>query len=441
MKVFLDTVGCRLNQAEIERMARQLRAAGHEIIGRAEEAELVIVNTCSVTAEAASDSRAAVRRAARAGARAIVVTGCWATLEPAAALTLPAVQRVVPNAEKERLVADLLGLSEEAFDLEPLAREPLPGIRARTRAFLKVQDGCNNACTYCVTRLARGPARSRPLADVLAEARAAVRGGTKEIVLTGVHLGAWGQDFPPQANGHRFTLADLILAFLQELPVPRLRLSSLEPWEIAPDFFSLWSDSRLCRHLHLPLQSGSASVLQRMARRTTPDAFARLVETARQAIPDLAITTDVIVGFPGESEAEFAETVEFVKRMNFAGGHVFAYSPRPGTVAAAMEGQVRPEVKKERGAIMRQVFVEAAAAFRRRFLGRRMSVLWESASPLPDSSWTLEGLTDNYLRVAVTAPAPRWNQIDEVEITSERPALLLGRLTQEQGAGRPESAV
>lgn len=430
MKVFLDTVGCRLNQAEIEQMARQLRAAGHEITGCAAEADLVIVNTCTVTAEAASDSRAAVRRAARAGAKAIAVTGCWATLEPGAAIALPAVMRVIPNAQKEHLVADLLGLPKETFDLEPVAREPLPGLRARTRAFLKVQDGCNNTCTYCVTRLARGPARSRPLADVLAEARAALQGGTKEIVLTGVHLGAWGQDLPTKSNGGKPDLAALIFALLHELPIPRLRLSSLEPWDIPPDFFSLWSDSRLCRHLHLPLQSGSASVLRRMARKTTPEAFAKLVETARQAIPDLAITTDVIVGFPGESEAEFDETIEFVKKINFAGGHVFAYSPRPGTAAASMNDQIPAHTKKERSAILRQIFAESATAFRRRFIGRRMSVLWESVSRLSDSGWTLEGLTDNYLRVAVTAPQPRWNQIDEVEIIGETPVSLLGRLVE-----------
>ncbi len=428
MKVFLDTVGCRLNQAEIEQMARQLRAVGHKIVGCAADADLVIVNTCTVTAEAASDSRAAVRRAARAGAKTIAVTGCWATLEPDAAASLPAVTRVIPNAHKERLVANLLGLPQKAFDLEPSAREPLPGLRARTRAFLKVQDGCDNACTYCVTRLARGAARSRPLADVLAEARFAIQGGTKEIVLTGVHLGAWGKDLPPQPNGRKPNLMNLILALLHELPIPRLRLSSLEPWDIPPDFFSLWSDSRLCRHLHLPLQSGSASVLQRMARRTNPEAFALLVEAARQAIPDLAITTDVIVGFPGESEAEFAETVEFVKSIDFAGGHVFAYSPRPGTIAASMSNQIQADVKKERSALLRQIFAESAARFRCQFLGRRMSVLWESVSRLSDSGWTLEGLTDNYLRVTASASQPRWNQIDEVEITDKTPFSLLGRL-------------
>ncbi len=432
MKVFLDTVGCRLNQAEIEQMARRLRAAGHEITGNAAEAELAIINTCTVTNAAASDSRAAVRRAARAGVKAIVVTGCWATLEPESAAGLPAVKQVIPNSQKDALLMQVLGLPVEPFDLEPVAREPLPGLRARTRAFIKVQDGCNNTCTYCVTRLARGAARSRSIAEVLAEVRAALQGGTKEIVLTGVHLGAWGQDLPPAPDRSPLRLSHLITALLGELPIPRLRLSSLEPWDITPDFFSLWADARLCRHLHLPLQSGSASVLQRMARKTRPEAFAALLETARRLIPAIAITTDVIVGFPGESEAEFAETVEFVKRMGFAGGHVFAYSPRPGTPAARLEPQIRPEIKKERSAILRQIFAESALAFRRQFLGQRVSVLWESAIPAAGSAWTLEGLTDNYLRVTVSAPQPRWNQIDEVEIIGETPGGLLGRQIEGQ---------
>ncbi len=428
MRVFLDTVGCRLNQAEIERMGRQLRAAGCEIVASADDADFVIVNTCTVTNEAASDSRAAVRRAARAGAKNILVTGCWATLEPQAAAALPSVTRVIPNSQKDHLVADLLGLPEEIFDREPLAREPLPGLRARTRAFLKVQEGCNNACTFCVTRLARGSSRSLPIPEVLAEVQAALAGGTKEIVLSGVHLGDWGQGLPHEPGQPPLSLKDLVAVLLREAPIPRLRLSSLEPWDLPADFFSLWSDTRLCRHLHLPLQSGSASVLQRMARRVTPQGFAMLVEAARRAIPELAITTDVIVGFPGESEAEFQETVEFVRKMEFAGGHVFAYSPRPGTAAARMDGQIPPEVKRERSAILRRLFAESAAAYRRRFLGQRVKVLWESAWPAPEGGWHLEGLTDTYVRVSAPAPQPRWNEIDEVKIVREEANRLLGHI-------------
>jgi threonylcarbamoyladenosine tRNA methylthiotransferase MtaB len=413
MKIFLDTIGCRLNQAEIETLARQFRSAGHEIVASATEADLAVVNTCTVTSEAASDSRAAIRRAKRLGAGEVVVTGCWATLDPDKAAELPGVRRIVPNLQKDALVADLLGLPQEFFDLEPLARQPLPGLHQRTRAFIKVQDGCDNACTFCITTVARGASRSRPVDDVIADIQSALEGGTKEIVLTGVHLGSWGQDLDGLCR-----LSDLISAILARTPVPRLRLSSLEPWDLEAGFFSLWSDPRLCRHLHLPLQSGSAGVLKRMARKTTPKTFAALVDSARCLIPDVAITTDVIVGFPGETEHEFAETLDFVKSMDFAGGHVFTYSARPGTPAARIEGQVRYEVRKARNAVLRVVFSEAERAYQSQFIGKTLPVLWGATSILTDSGCQVEGLTDNYIRVTATAPEPRWNQMEDVQLIS-----------------------
>jgi len=413
MKIFLDTIGCRLNQAEIEILARQFRAAGHEIVPNANEADLAVVNTCSVTAEAASDSRAAIRRAGRQGAKEVVATGCWATLEPEKAANLSGVHRVISNLHKDNLAADLLGLPQEFFELEPLARLPLPGLHARTRAFIKVQDGCDNACTFCITNVARGANRSRPVENVLADVQAALEGGAKEIVLTGVQLGAWGGDFPTPQR-----LEKLVATLLEQPSVARLRLSSLEPWNLEADFFSLWRDERLCRHLHLPLQSGSESVLKRMRRKTAPDSFAGLVQSARTAIPEVAITTDIIVGFPGETEAEFCETLAFVKSMHFAGGHVFTYSARPGTPAARMNSQVRYEVRKERNALVRAVLEESAQAYRSGFIGHTLPVLWEASSRLTEAGWILEGLTDNYLRVTAVAPQARWNQMNNVQLVS-----------------------
>jgi threonylcarbamoyladenosine tRNA methylthiotransferase MtaB len=409
MKIYLDTIGCRLNQAEIESMARQFRATGHEIVATADEADLAVINTCTVTSEAASDSRGKIRQTARLGADKMVVTGCWATLEPQSAAALPGVSRVVPNLRKDFLVADVLDLQPSAFDLEPISREPLPGLRARTRAFIKVQDGCDNHCTFCITAIARGPGRSRLIDEVIAEIQSALDGGTKEVILTGVHLGSWGQDL----NLH---LRDLVTAILKETDTPRLRLSSLEPWDLHADFFALWQDARLCRHLHLPLQSGSADVLRRMARKVTPRAYAALIESARATIPDVAITTDVIAGFPGETEAEFAETLDFVRCMDFARGHIFTYSPRPGTAAARMDGQIRHEVRKERNAALRAAFAESERKYRERFVGMTMSVLWESALQVSEQGWQMEGLTDNYLRVTAVAVEPRWNQIDSVKL-------------------------
>ena len=195
MKVYLDTIGCRLNQSEIETFARQFRAAGHSLVPTADQADLVVINTCTVTSAAAADSRGKIRQAYRAGAKEIIVTGCWSTLEPEKAAGLEGVLRVVNNADKDLLVPEVLGLTPETFELEPVAREPIPGARLRTRAFIKVQDGCDNKCTFCITTLARGAGLSRSVAAVLADIEAAVLGGVQEVVLTGVHLGSWGADF------------------------------------------------------------------------------------------------------------------------------------------------------------------------------------------------------------------------------------------------------
>jgi threonylcarbamoyladenosine tRNA methylthiotransferase MtaB len=224
MKVYLDTIGCRLNQSEIEMIAGQFRAAGHTVTGNPSEADLVVVNTCAVTAEAASDSRQKIRQSVRAGAGSVIATGCWSTLDPGGAAALPGVVRVVANDDKEHLVRDFLNLPEEVFDREPLARQPLPGLHQRTRAFIKVQDGCDNFCTFCITKVARGASRSRTEAEVLHDIGAALQGGTQEIVLTGVQLGSWGRDFEQPLH-----LRHLVETILSKTSVPRLRLSSLEP--------------------------------------------------------------------------------------------------------------------------------------------------------------------------------------------------------------------
>lgn len=413
MKVYFDSVGCRLNQSEIERYALEFRAAGHEVVGSSAEADLVVLNTCSVTSEAASDSRQKVRRAARElpAEGGIVVTGCWSTLEPDAAARLPRVRLVVPNLEKDHLVSDFLGNSREVFDLEPVARVPLPGLHQRTRAFLKVQDGCDNLCTFCVTRIARGPGRSRPVDAVLQDVRSAIAGGAKEIVLSGVHLGSWGQDFERPAH-----LKHLIENILGHGGFSRLRLSSLEPWDLDEPFLDLFQDRRLCAHFHLPLQSGSAATLKRMARKTSPTEFSDLIQAIRRRMPEAAITTDVIVGFPGETEAEFGESLNFVSQMRFAGGHVFGYSVRPGTAAARLPHPVPTPVRKKRSEAMRQLFEQAERSYAEQFVGRTVEVLWEATDRLGPDGWRLHGLTSNYLKVSAVSSEKRWNQVSLVEI-------------------------
>lgn len=425
MNVFLDTIGCRLNQAEIEKIASQLRQAGHRIVTSAAEADMVIVNTCAVTTEAASDSRQKIRQAVRAGAGQVVVTGCWATLEPAGAEKIPGVTRVIGNPLKDQLVKEIFNI-EETFDLEPIARQPLPGAHLRTRAFIKVQDGCNNFCTFCITRLARGKSKSRAAADVIRDIQAAGAGGAKEIVLTGVNLGAWGRDFSQPTS-----LRYLVETILQETDIPRMRLSSLEPWDLDEDFFKLWQNPRLCRHLHLPLQSGSAAVLKRMVRKTTPQGFLSLVNMARQVSPQMAITTDIITGFPGETESEFDETRKLVEEIQFAGGHVFTYSSRPGTAAEKMTGEVPQAVKKQRSSILRAALAESGEHFRGQFVGKELEVLWEAGHQHGDHGWQLHGLTDNYIKVSAFSQTQRWNRFDPVRMERMIPDGLQGAIVGE----------
>lgn len=423
MRIYLDTIGCRLNQSEIEKYAAQFHLGGHEIVGEPGKADLVVVNTCAVTAAAASDSRQKIRQAQKAGAGTIVVTGCWATLDPEGAAGMSGVGKVVPNEIKENLVSTILGLPADRFDLEPLQRERIPGAHQRTRAFIKVQDGCNNFCSFCVTRLARGASRSTPLEMVIKDIHAALSAGTREIVLTGVHLGAWGKDLPVQRN-----LEFLVRQILNQTPVDRLRLSSLEPWDIDPEFFSLWEDRRMCRHLHLPLQSGSENVLRRMVRKTTPDSFRGLVATIRAFVPEMAITTDIITGFPGETHDEYEESHDFVREMGFAGGHVFHYSSRPGTAASRLPGVIPGETARRRSAEMRAVLKDSGDVYSRKFIGRELSVLWEGHWSRIGNRFRLEGLSDNYLRVTTLADENRWNKVDRVRIDKIEDELISGTL-------------
>jgi threonylcarbamoyladenosine tRNA methylthiotransferase MtaB len=423
MKIFLDSIGCRLNQSEIELFARQFRAAGHSLVPEAKDADLVVVNTCTVTAAAASDSRQKIRQAARAGAQQVVATGCWATLDPQGAAALPNVSRVISNLTKDQLVSELLQISPETFDLEPLQREPLPGTHSRTRAFIKVQDGCDNRCTFCITTVARGPGRSRTVPEVLADIHASVAGGAQEVVLTGVHLGSWGKDL-----SQHLRLKDLIRTILDETDIPRLRLSSLEPWQIDAEFLSLWTDARLCPHLHLPLQSGCAATLRRMARKITPLEYEQLLSAAREIIPGIAITTDIIVGFPGEDETKFKESLAFVKSMGFAGGHVFSYSARAGTAAAKMPDQIPHTVRKAHNAKMRAIISETSKTYRHSYLGQSLSVLWESATPIGPKTWKLQGLSGNYLRISAIAAENLWNTITPVRLTGLSEDGLFGKL-------------
>jgi threonylcarbamoyladenosine tRNA methylthiotransferase MtaB len=407
MKVHLRTLGCRLNQSEIDTMARQFRQQGHAIVDDPALADWMVVNTCAVTHDATHSSRHLIRELHRtnAGAR-ITVTGCYAQLFPSELTVLPGVSQVVGNLEKDQLVEKVTGVPINPFDREPLERDQLPGASGRTRAFVKVQDGCDNACTFCVTTIARGPGRSRALPEVVDEIRYLHASGYQEAVLTGVHLGSYGHDLgDPQGLVH------LVRAVLSDTNIPRLRLSSLEPWDLSPDFFDVWENPRLCRHLHLPLQSGCDATLKRMLRRTNQASFSALVRAARARVPDMSITTDVIVGFPGETDDEFAVSCAFIEHMDFAGLHVFRFSKRPGTAAARMREPVSEVVKKERSARLIALSAHYQRCFAERFKGRHLAILWEQVAGATEAGFVNVGYTDNYIRVRCIHPRALTNHI------------------------------
>ncbi|HBY92566.1 MAG TPA: tRNA (N(6)-L-threonylcarbamoyladenosine(37)-C(2))-methylthiotransferase MtaB [Chloroflexi bacterium] len=398
MRVHINTLGCRLNQAESEQIAQQFRLAGHELVADAAEADLLVVNSCTVTRDAGRKSRRAARPM-RGGQR-VVVTGCHSEVRPQ---EFAAADLIVASAEKERLAslaAEQFGLEGSALgaDFRPDARLALyPLVLDKTRAFVKIQDGCNLSCSFCLTTIARGAARSQPPGEIVCEVTLLAQQGCQEVVLTGVHAGSYGYD-------RGTDLGQLIERLLSETTIPRLRLSSLEPWNFKSDWLELWQrfEGRLCRHLHMSLQSGSDTVLRRMRRAYSSRQFAAKVAAARAAIPNLAVTTDIIVGFPGETEAEHAASVAFVEVVGFAGAHIFSFSPRPGTRAAAMRDQVDGATKRARHAEMSAVTLASAARFRESMVGQQLPVLWEQ--PRPDGVAT--GLTDTYLRV-YAAPGTR----------------------------------
>ncbi len=398
MHVYLSTLGCRLNEAEIESWASAFQRQGRRLTAQAEIADLVVVNTCAVTAEAARKSRQLIRRVQRQNPHAkLVVSGCFVSLNGAQALE--GVDAIVSNRDKDRLVEIATeGLSLAA--MPELATEPGEVFaRRRSRAFVKVQDGCRHRCTFCVVTIARGEERSRCIGDVVAQINALMAQGVKEIVLTGVHLGGYGRDLGTD-------LVELIKAVLNDTDCPRLRLGSLEPWDLSPSFFRLFAETRLMPHLHLPLQSGSDSVLKRMARRCRTYDFEALVERARSEIADFLVSTDIIVGFPGETEREWQEGLQFIEGIGFLHLHIFPYSPRPGTQASRFTDQLPAAIKRRRALEIHALARRNKASVLSAYLGREFAVLWEAPRPVDTEGETRYlGYTPNFLRVETNPPA------------------------------------
>ena len=403
-RVALETLGCKLNQAETELLAKQFAEAGYQLVSPADGADVYVLNTCTVTHIADRKARHLLRLAHRRNPSAVLVaTGCYAQRAPQELSQIKGISFVVSNDEKSKL----LRLLEESSVISNHARDSTISRHSRTRSFIKVQDGCSSFCAYCIVPFVRGSEKSLPIDQIVSEVKHRANEGYKEVVLTGTEIGSY--------NHNGVNLKGLLERILTGTSVTRLRLSSLQPQEISPELIGLWRDSRLCRHFHLSLQSGSDSVLQRMKRRYSVSDYQRAVSTIRASVPEAAITTDIIVGFPGESDGEFKESYNFCRLMGFARIHVFTYSPRQETQAARMPNQVRDKVKRERSERMLALAKESAQNFRQRFLGRIMSVLWEKQT---NGIWS--GLTDNYIKVYTRSNEDLTNKLRLIKLAEIR---------------------
>ena len=406
MKVAVDTLGCKLNQAEAEFLARQLAEAGHKLVSLVDEADVYILNTCTVTQTADSKSRHLLRAAHRRNPDALLVaTGCYAQRVPQELAQVEGVSLVVGNDEKPhllRLLQEVNCLSNSTAIQADSATNYHPAFR--TRAFIKIQDGCSSFCAYCIVPLVRGREHSLPVESAVAEVSRRVADGYQEVVLTGTEVGSY------HYNG--VSLQGLLENILAETDITRLRLSSLQPQEIFPELIGLWRDQRLCPHFHLSLQSGSDAVLKRMKRHYCVSDYQGAVSLIRALVPGVAITTDIIVGFPGETEKEFEESYELCRQLQFARIHVFSYSRRSGTEATRLPGQISDPVKKERSRGMLALAEESAQNFRRQFSGKVMPVLWEKQSA--GGVWS--GLTDNYIKVYTKSNEDLTNKLLSVKL-------------------------
>jgi len=408
-KVAFYTLGCKVNQNETEALGALFKEHNYQVVDFEEVADVYIINTCTVTHLGDRKSRQIIRRAIHNNPQAlIVVTGCYAQTSPGEVEKIPGVDLIVGTRDRARIVElihehkkgpapttyvhDIL----KAKDFEEL---PVDRLINRTRAYLKVQEGCEQFCTYCIIPYARGPSRSRSIESTINEAQKLVEAGFKEVILTGIHLGAYGRDLPGKID-----LAFLCRELLAKTGIQRLRLSSIEPTEISAELISLMEQNpRFCHHLHVPLQNGDDQILKNMHRPYTIDDYRKIIEGIRTKIPDIGISSDIMVGFPGETPENFANSLAFVREMGFMGLHVFKYSPRKGTPASKFSQQVASQEKEKRSKAMLELAQEGFRNFAEKFLGHTVEVLVES--PWPEGGW--EGHTGNFLRVVFSGEAQK----------------------------------
>jgi len=422
MRVAFYTLGCKLNQAETESLADRFSKAGFQLVSPVDGADIYIANTCTVTHIADRKSRHWLRLARRRNPQALIIaTGCYAQRNHQELAQLA--DFVVDNKEKGHLLALTQTLSFERRGLgegEPKQSQMLAAT-VRTRSLIKIQDGCHSPCTYCIVPKVRPREYSLPASQIIDEVKQKVALSYKELVLTGTKVGSYKDDST--------NLRDLVQRILTSTGIERLRLSSLQPSEISSEFLALWQDERLCRHFHLALQSGSETVLQRMRRSYSLNQYQRIVNLIKEMIPDAAITTDIMVGFPGESDGEFEQSYSFCQQAGFANIHVFPFSPRPETAAARMPEQIKDKVKQERNQRMLGLSRSCRRRFCEQFLGQTTPVLWEKeTSP---GSGTYSGLTSNYIRVFAGSEKPLSNKITPVKLTEFHNQGIWGEMADE----------
>ncbi len=396
MRIAFTTFGCKINQFETDVLRRDFQASGNTIVPFDSEADVYIINTCSVTAKSDYQCRQVIRSATRRNSSArVVVTGCYAETRPEEIRNMPGVDFVIGNRDKAMIADHIMStaLPEPGQSTPPVVKNPILSTLGRTRGFLKIQDGCDNRCSYCIVPLARGNSRSALPHDVVSEFERMVQGGRPEIVLTGIHIGTYGSDLETGT-----TLTDMVKTLLTVRGQARIRLSSIEPGEVTDELINALGNG-LCRHLHIPLQSGDDGILVSMKRRYTVGFYFDLLEKISKRVPRVALGADVMVGFPGEGDGEFQNTLDLVERSPLTHLHVFSYSPRPGTPAAQMKSQVPENVKKQRSEALRNMGKKKNLLFRQQSIGQQFSVVVEDKVDAQSGFFT--GLTDNYIRVRI----------------------------------------
>ena len=417
MRVALSSLGCRLNEAELESWCSDFQRLGYSISSNTETADIVVVNTCAVTQEAVKKSRQLIRKSQRINPNAkLVVSGCYASLDPDVQHEIDGIDLLIPNTKKDKLaqIVDEQLISAAMPKLASEAGETPLFTRGRNRAFLKIQDGCRYRCTFCIVTVARGDERSKSIEHVVNEINILHQQQIKEVVLTGVHIGGYGSDI----NASLFGLIQTILA---KTDIPRLRLGSVEPWDLGEEFIELFSNPRFMPHLHLPLQSGSDTVLRRMARRCMTDDYGQLLAHIRSSVTNFNVTTDIIVGFPGESEEEWQQSLAFIESCGFSHIHIFPYSQRQGTRAATLPEQVSSAEKKLRTQQLNSLTSNMRSKVMNDYSGFEFPVLIENTTTsTKNGEMEYLGYTPNYLKVKIisSSESSLKNQIHPVKLTT-----------------------